>query len=119
MASVTQLSPMLGTKDLARTIDFYTNVLGFTLAATYPESAPTWCYLTSGTASMMFSAQDGAEPLALSGAIYINVDDLDAVWGRVKDAAEIDEAPIQREYGVREFVAHDPNGYHLVFGAAA
>jgi uncharacterized glyoxalase superfamily protein PhnB len=72
--------------------------------------------LTSGDAAIMFSTFEatGAE---LPGSIYLYPDDIEAMWERVRDEADIDAALNSTEYGMREFVVHDPNGYHLIFGA--
>jgi uncharacterized glyoxalase superfamily protein PhnB len=117
MTAITRVAPMLGTHDLQKTIDFYTKLLGFTLNGTWPEAEPTWCNLSSGDATLMFSTYGADGALEMSGSLYLYPDDVDALWERVKDHAEVDAPLRDTEYGMREFVVHDPNGYHLAFGA--
>jgi uncharacterized glyoxalase superfamily protein PhnB len=114
---VTRLTTMLSTVDLQSTIDFYTTLLGFTLSGTWPEQSPTWCHLTSGDAGIMFSTLEARPGAELPGSIYLYPDDVAAMWERVKDVADVDAPLRDTEYGMREFVVHDPNGYHLIFGA--
>jgi hypothetical protein len=45
-------------------------------------------------------------------------DDLDAAWELLKDAAPVVEPPTLREYGMREFLIRDPNGYLITFAAS-
>ncbi|GAA5150551.1 hypothetical protein GCM10023340_27910 [Nocardioides marinquilinus] len=57
-----------------------------------------------------------ASPLATGGtvtaSVVVVVDDVDAHHARVRDAgAEIDDPPVDRPYGVREYSARDPEGH--------
>jgi uncharacterized glyoxalase superfamily protein PhnB len=120
MVSITRVAPMMQTKNLRKTMAFYTEILGFQVMGTWPEGdAPTWCNLSSGDATIMFSTYDAADEPSMSGTLYLYPDDIDAMWARVKDHAEIDQPLTTTDYGMREFVVHDPNGYHLSFGVPA
>lgn len=51
------LSPMLESRDIPATIEFYTRVLGFTLRGTFEhEGVTTWCDLVRDEVAFMFSA---------------------------------------------------------------
>lgn len=117
--TISRIAPLLGTHDLQKTIAFYTDLLGFTLAATWPEDNPGWCNLTSGDASVMFSVYDGSQSLDFPGVIYLYPDEIDTLWQRLKDKTEVDAELQTMDYGMREFTVHDPNGYHLSFGVPA
>jgi uncharacterized glyoxalase superfamily protein PhnB len=126
MRLIYNMQPSLQARDMRETIDFYTNVLGFTLDATEPEDNPTWCAMHSGNARMMWSAIGSDEALApsydspaLSGRIYFYPDDVEQAWQAVKDRAEVVEPPFITHYDMREFTIRDPNGYLLAFGSPA
>ena len=44
-------------------------------------------------------------------------EEVDALWEKVKDSAEVIYAVGDFDYGMREFGVRDDNGYHLAFGA--
>ena len=48
------LTPFLKTMDLARTIDFYVNLLGFVVDSQWPAGKPTDCILDNGHVHLAF-----------------------------------------------------------------
>src|SRR6266852_2034596 len=52
----------------------------------------------------------------MTGTIYFYPDNVDAAWKQVKDVCEVVQPIADREYGMREFVIKDNNGYRLSFG---
>lgn len=55
--------------------------------------------------------QDGGK------SVYVAVDDLDALYERVKaSGVTIEQEPVQRDYGGREFICRDPEGNVWCFG---
>lgn len=117
---LTNLSPMLETNDVSASIKFYTKTLEFKLRGKLVhESVVTWCDLVKDEVSIMFSLPNGRMNygrILLSGSIYINVEDVDALWNLLKDKCEV-VYPIENfEYGMREFAIKDNNGYVLNFG---
>lgn len=114
------LSPMLETNDIKATIEFYTAVLGFTLRGTFEhEGITTWCDLVKDEVAVMFSLPNkkmNYGTILLTGSIYINVEDVDALWNLLKDTCEV-VYPIENfSYDMREFAIKDNNGYVLNFG---
>lgn len=115
------LRPMLETDSVAQTIEYYTNILGFKVNAILRGEAdePFWCNLEKDGTALMFNAR-GAEPHfphpMLTGSLYFNSDDINALWQELKDKTAV-EYPIQDFfYEMREFAIRDPNGYLLQFG---
>jgi uncharacterized glyoxalase superfamily protein PhnB len=116
---------MLQCRDLQVTIDFYTQMLEFSLDGTWgpePDGPPTWCSLDYGPAGLMFvhgymNDPDGPK---LTGTLYFYADDVDALHAAlVERGAKPRRAPTDREYGMRDFELVDPNGYLLTFGQPA
>jgi len=102
-----QLSPMLESNDLPGTIDFYRNVLGFTLRGVFKdEKDPRWCDLAKDDVSIMFCMPNthmNYGRIMLSGSLYIRVQDVNSHWLVLKDNCEI-VYPIESfEYQMREF----------------
>ncbi|HEX7168908.1 MAG TPA: VOC family protein [Acidimicrobiales bacterium] len=130
MTRLTKLRTMLDVNDMQETIAFYCDKLGFTLSATFghdPEK-PTWCNVHRDDVAFMFTAsephehEDGSthahEP-GLNGALYVSVDDVDALHAEVAerlDPSAIVYPPTDQPHAMREFAIHDPNGFALVFG---
>lgn len=117
------LSPILWTKDLQETIEFYTDTLGFSAQSNFPN----FVSLSRGHVEIMFVVpQDDSEagevdepffprPL-LTGSLYINVKHVDQLWEEFEDKAEVLSPLCDREYWMRDFSIRDNNGYELVFG---
>lgn len=115
---LTGLAPMLNTTDIRATIAFYTERLGFRLDGCWPDDAPCWCSLRRGDVHLMFTDHPHwrAEPARMTGRLYVYVDDVPALYERVRDCVKVIEPPEVRIYGMHEFAIADCNGYQLVFG---
>jgi uncharacterized glyoxalase superfamily protein PhnB len=114
---LTELRPMLQTEDYQGTLDFYTHVLGFTIHSQAPEIG--WASLVKDKVALMISRPgdlskfDGSK---LTGSIYFNTDDVEALWNELKDKARVCYPIETFEYDMREFGIYDNNGYILNFG---
>lgn len=117
---LTYLSPMLETKDMKATIEFYIGVLGFTQRGIFEHAGIiTWCDLVRDDVAIMFSLPNqnmNYGKILLSGSIYINAEDVDALWNLLKETCEVVYPLENFEYGMREFAIKDNNGYVLNFG---
>ena len=56
MATFTRIAPRYPSEDLPRTIEFYTQKLGFNLDLAWPEEAPTFCLLERDQVTLGFFA---------------------------------------------------------------
>lgn len=116
---LTNLIPMLETNDLNQTIDFYTQLLGFSCDGKWPEEQPCWASLKKDCVSIMFSSRNAHSTIkhpTMTGSLYLYPDDINQAWEQLKDKVTI-EYPIENfEYGMREFAIRDCNGYMLQFG---
>jgi catechol 2,3-dioxygenase-like lactoylglutathione lyase family enzyme len=116
---MTALTLSLLAKDLVATRAFYER-LGFCLSGGDPSSG--WMELMRGGAVLQFydEAPIGAPSApALSGTIYLRVDDVDALAKSVAGQTAFEWGPETMDYGMREFALRDPNGYLIAFSAAA
>ncbi|KWT71079.1 hypothetical protein APY04_0741 [Hyphomicrobium sulfonivorans] len=110
--------PSLRARDLGATIDFYQR-LGFALKGIEPcGGPPQWCALGRDDAVLHFHVMDldgqSREP-ALSGTLYIPVDDVDRLASAWAGLTPLLWGPEDMPYGWREFAICDPNGYTLGF----
>lgn len=114
---MTALSPMLKTEDLEATIAFYTDILGFSIDA----EDEAYCALVRGPVQIMFYVdEEGEEPApALTGQIYLEVDNLSELFAELEEDAEVLYGPEEDEDGAQEFAIRDPNGYVLTFSEPA
>lgn len=124
-----RLTPNLMVPDVDRTVDFYRDVLEFELAATVPQRRPyEWAMLGRDDVVLMIQSRAslGAEipalrerPIGGSLALYMDVDDADALFQRLRNRVAVVVDPHTTPYGTREFFIQDCNGYILGFAASA
>ena len=123
---------VLITEDIQRSIAYYRDTLGFELAGSMPEDEPTWCLMKRDQTRIMFLGlhdhddedeheheSDDHEHVhapAIS-SLYFYPNDIDTLWDELKDKVEIEHPLEDMDYGMREFMIRDPNGYALMFGS--
>ncbi len=109
---------MLWSNDLAATILFYGQTLGFTLDE-YNETWG-WCHLHKDDVALMFARPNEHEPYngkpVCTGSFYIYTDEVDALWEKLKTQCTIGYAIGNFPHNMREFAIYDNNGYMLQFG---
>lgn len=137
------MSVMLTSRDMARSVAFYRDVLGFALAEAWPDrDRPMWAsFVLDGQAIMLGAAMDAADvdercgddpetaaamkemaaefDANVPGAgvnVYLRVPDVDAYHALVKKrGAPGVTTPKTQFYGQRDFGLRDPDGYRLCF----
>ena len=124
---------MLEVVDVDASVDFYTDVLGFTCYETIADGAPPvvlWAGLRREEVGLMVTKlhthdeggeHDHEHPAApvLTGSLYIDVDDVDELALDLGGKAPLAWGPVDQPYGQREIAVVDPDGYLLVFGMPA
>jgi catechol 2,3-dioxygenase-like lactoylglutathione lyase family enzyme len=104
--------PILPSTDLDRTAGFWTR-FGFRETRRYPG----YLLLNSGDAELHFSQPDA--PFS-PGECFLHVGDARQLWKRLKDRDVDGIGQIaDTDYGLREFVATDPDGNRIRFGSPA
>ena len=114
---INELRPMLWTEDLGGTIDFYTNILGFTCHKR--NDGCGWASLGLDDVWIMLALPNAHTPydkIGFTGSFYFTTDDVDAMWAKLKDKAKVCYGIEDFEYGMRELAIYDNNGYMLQFG---
>jgi catechol 2,3-dioxygenase-like lactoylglutathione lyase family enzyme len=111
-----KLKPILYTRELKATIDFYTSSLGFTVNG---GNESDWISLERDLAEIMFSLPNAHAPFEkafCTGSFYITVDDVDEMRSALNNTVKIVYETENFDYGMREFAVYDNNGYILQFG---
>ncbi len=116
----------LKVRDLARTMEFYTDVLGFAVERTWgpDEEEPEGAILGRGDARLLFFEDDDAdddEDFGMDAAIVpdvedvivLDVDDVSERYATIGDEATVLWGPVVYDYGLREFAIEDPDGYRI------
>lgn len=117
MTKFQPIRPMIWTNELNETIDFYVNTLGFACGE-YNEDWG-WASLHKDEAEIMMAKPNGHTPFdkpVFTGSFYINVDNVDALWNKLKDKCKICYEIDNFDWNMREFAIYDNNGYLLQFG---
>jgi catechol 2,3-dioxygenase-like lactoylglutathione lyase family enzyme len=118
---LTKLTPNLIVADVARSIAFYRDVLGFDVETTVPDEPPfVFAIVRSGRVEIFLNAPGPAfeeypafkdRPIGGTLTLFIEVKDIQAVHAALKDRVTV-VMPLEKKwYGVTEFAFTDPDGY--------
>jgi hypothetical protein len=116
-ARLTGLAAVLPVRNLARALEHY-RMLGFVVRA---YSGGGYGYAERDSMNLHFSVVSDLEPSRTTSAIYLYVDDADALFAewRASGASGQFFEPEQTEYGMREGAHVDLDGNLLRFGSAS
>ena len=122
MAVLTGVSPVLLVADLQRSVDYFSDRLGFECQVF--GDPPNFATATRDAAVILIALSDQPERLVPHWQIvdnmwdaYIRVDDADAIYAEVQErGASIDYTIYDAPHGFREFGVQDPDGHDIAFG---
>jgi glyoxylase I family protein len=123
------MTPLLQVFDMARSLRFYCDVLGFEIVQTDANTqAPNhnWVWLRlMGTDLMLNTAYeyDQRPPAAESGRVaahddvtlYFGAPDVDGVYAHLLGKGIDVKEPTIASYGMKQLYVHDPDGFSLCF----
>ena len=119
------LTPNLIVSDVARSVAFYREVLGFVVDATVPEAAPyVFASVKSGPVEVFLNAPEPAyaeypafkdRPIGGTLTLFIEVEGIAAWHEALKDRVKVVMPLEHKWYGVTEFAIADPDGYLITF----
>lgn len=108
-----QIHPGLAARDLPAAVDFYTKKLGFQPGFTWGDP-PTFAGVNLGKVQL-FLRRGTPQPEACG--VYFLVGDADELYEfHLANGVEVAQEIADREYGIRDYVVRDLDGYHLSFG---
>ncbi len=109
--------PMIHVPDVRATAAWYQSI-GFEIVGTHEEDgAMDWAKLAYGATHVMLN--EGGRPSSSFRRevdLYLETEDVAAVWERLKDKVEVVEALHDTFYGMREFIIRDLNRFWTTFG---
>ena len=112
-----KIIPILYTKNLNKSIDFYLKILGFEFIITSCNN--DWVILRLDDIELMLSNPNDHIPFHKSiftGSFYIQTVHVDLIWDKLRDHPNISYPLETFDYGMKEFAILDNNGYLLQFG---
>ena len=118
------ISPMFVSSDVARSLAFYCDRLGFRLIHTEPERNPFFAMLARDHTQLFLKSQDGVVPTpnpgrhkSLKWDAYVFTPDPDALAREFAGrGVSFRESLRDTNEGLRGFEVADPDGYVLFFG---
>jgi len=113
--------PMIHVPDVRATVDWYRGI-GFTVTATYGDDGDglSFAILSFGSSEVMFN-QGGQSSTRERREVdlYIYTDNVDDLYRRLQDRVDVEAAPHDTFYGMREFIIRDLNRFWITFGQAS
>ena len=111
----TSLVPIFSVGDLSKSIEFYTETLGFQLDFVYGEPQ-FYAGLFKDSIELHLVSKNLRQP-AGSGNLSILTDEVDDLHQKLIEAkVQIIVPPDDRDYGLRDFSCKDLDGNIIVFG---
>ncbi len=112
------LRPVIYTKQVKYTVEYYKEILGFTCNGHTKDWSQA--SLSRDGAEIMVSYPTAHVPFdykpQFTGSLYITVDNVDELWNELWDRT-LNCYELQTfDYGMREFAIYDNNGYLIQFG---
>lgn len=118
-------TPNLMVKSVNKTVEFYTKILGFNLIDSVPEVGD-WVFAIVQSDSVMFMFQEEKSlkeeypqlaRFSQGGGLtfYIHVNDIYALYEKLKGKVTIAKDMHKTFYGSTDFAIEDCNGYILTF----
>jgi len=120
-----KLTPNLLVADVARSLAFYVDVLGFSRGTTVPDAEPfVFGTVTSDSVEIFFNEAGTAvkeypslsgRPIGATGTMFIEMDDVDGYHAALQAKVTIAMPLVTQWYGLKEFAIVDPDGYLITF----
>ena len=128
---LTDVTPNLIVADIARSMAFYQDVLGFAVVTTVPEVSPfVFAWMQRDGVNVFLNSLQGMEddvaglaarPIGGTATMFFSVErdatagGIDEFFTQLSGRAEIVMPLKDQFYGMREFGVQDPDGYIILF----
>jgi catechol 2,3-dioxygenase-like lactoylglutathione lyase family enzyme len=115
-----KLVPIMRVKDMAASLQFYTQILDFELKYPGSENDPV-INIIHDEAELQLSILDGV----FGNPVNVRVNNVDALFMHYlsrgldtsgKKESPVHQGPVDQSWGLREFYVNDPDGNTLRFG---
>lgn len=120
-----KLTPNLIVSDVARSVAFYRDVLGFHVQQTVPDAAPfVFAIVTSGSVEIFLNALDAAvqeypafqdRPIGGTLTLFVEVQGIRRIHEAIGSKVTVVMPLEDKWYGMTEFAFTDPDGYVITY----
>ena len=120
-----KLTPNLIVANVQRSIDFYRDVLEFTVAQTVPDQGPfVFAIVKRGGVEVFLNAPEPAHaeypaladrPIGGTLTLFIEVTEIEAAYARLAPLVKVVMPFEKKWYGMTEFAFTDPDGYIITY----
>jgi lactoylglutathione lyase len=127
MSNITfsDVTPNLVVSEMARSVAFYRDVLGFELHQSVPDEPPlVFAWMKRGDVNVFLNEIGAAReeypgllsrPIGGTFTMFVVMEGVDALHDAVAGKARIVMPLGDKVYGMREFAVEDPDGYVITF----
>lgn len=125
MISFASVTPNLVVRDVARSLAFYRDVLGFTVGMHVPENEPfvfaelqrdgVPVFINDKAAAVEDHPEMASTPFGGTCTMFFVITGIDAFHAAVAPKANVVMALKNQFYGMREFSLTDPDGHLITF----
>lgn len=111
-------TPMVHVTNVQATVAWY-ETIGFTLLETFGDGRGglSFAILSAGNTRLMLN--QGGRPSTAERRevdLYVEADQVDQLFASVRDRVQVVAELNDTDYGMREFIIRDPNGFWITFG---
>jgi uncharacterized glyoxalase superfamily protein PhnB len=110
-------TPMIHVPDVRATAAWY-ETIGFTALETYGDGdGLSFAILSVGNTRLMLN--QGGHPSAAERRevdLYLDAENVDQLFATLQGRVEVVAGLRDTDYGMREFIIRDPNGFWITFG---
>lgn len=120
MIQFKKIVPVLKVADLKRAVDFYRDILDFTVCWQSANDGGENCMIQAGDTALLLStgSQLSGTP-QFTGTLYFHISGVHDFFERIKNKVEIVWPLEKMDYGQMEFGIRDRDGYTLAFAEDA
>jgi uncharacterized glyoxalase superfamily protein PhnB len=118
MARIVDWRSVLAVRDLERSTEYYTKVLGFERESV---DAGGWSFLKRDGVNILLGECPDEKPASEIGdhsyVLYLYVEEIDRLHQELSErGAQIPSSPSDTPWGLREFSVRTPDGHRIRFG---
>lgn len=113
MPSIKSIETRLHVADVARSVTFYGNLLGFKADTLWPQHSPEFAILNNHSLRLQLAKHASTSAQTQACTLWLDVAGVSDLHSSIKDKVGVEWGPEVYAYGRREFAFKDPDG-HLV-----
>jgi catechol 2,3-dioxygenase-like lactoylglutathione lyase family enzyme len=116
MPSIKAIEVRLDVANVARSADFYADMLGFEVGTLWPDDSPQFAILTRDSLRLQLGRREDISVPASQPActLWLDVAGIGDLHSRVKEKVHIEWGPEVYFYHRRELAFRDPDGYLVI-----